>query len=153
MDSADFAKSTLFVYSAAIAHRPSKIYLGITVDLDGWTLTAGTYRATTELSLGLNKVVALDGNGDANSKLLFQAGTTLITGVGAKVVLVGGPKRRTSYGLSTLPPPLGTTVKFKAPFWPELPSRSHLIRKYTVVPSPSMTTVTLPAYANVHLPP
>jgi hypothetical protein len=89
MDSADFTKSTVFVYSAAIACRPSEIYLGIAVNLDGWTLTDGTYRATTELSLGLNKVVTLDGNGDANSKFLFQAGTNLITGVGVKVLLLG----------------------------------------------------------------
>jgi hypothetical protein len=89
-ESAEFAKSVAFAHSAAIAHRENQSYLGLAVPLDAMEFTPGAYRAGSAMSLADGGIVTL--KGDANSKFLFQAGTTLITGIGAKVVLEGGVK-------------------------------------------------------------
>jgi hypothetical protein len=52
--------------------------------------------------------------------------------------LVVDPKRRTSSGLSALPPTLGPEVLLKAPFWPEPPSHSERSRNCAAVPSPNL---------------
>jgi hypothetical protein len=90
MDSAAFAEDTLFVYSTAIARRPIQIDLGINAELDGMTLTAGSYRVSVGLSLASLGIVIL--KGDASSKFLFQTGDTLNIGANAVVVLEGGVK-------------------------------------------------------------
>ncbi|MEO9094112.1 MAG: ice-binding family protein [Microbacteriaceae bacterium] len=55
------------------------------VDLAGQTLAPGVYSGGT---LGLNGTLTL--NGDASSVFIFQAASTLITGSGSRVALIGG---------------------------------------------------------------
>jgi hypothetical protein len=59
----------------------------ISADLAGRTLTPGVY--TSASSLGLSGAVTLDGGGDPNAVFVFQAGSTLTTGSGSRVVLTG----------------------------------------------------------------
>ena len=57
-------------------------------DLAGQTLASGVYTSTS--SLALSGVLTLDGQGNANSLFIFKAGSTLITGSSASVVLING---------------------------------------------------------------
>ncbi len=56
------------------------------VDLAGHTYTQGVYTASS--SMALNGALTLSGN--ASAVFIFQAGTTLITGSGSTVNLIGG---------------------------------------------------------------
>ena len=60
----------------------------ISSDLAGRTLTSGVY--TSASSLGLSGDLTLDAQGDPSAVFIFQAGTTLTTGSGARVTLIGG---------------------------------------------------------------
>lgn len=60
----------------------------ISSDLAGRTLVSGVYTSAT--SLGLSGNLTLDAQGDPNAVFIFQAGTTLTTGAGAVVTLIGG---------------------------------------------------------------
>ncbi|MCD6727587.1 MAG: DUF3494 domain-containing protein [Solirubrobacteraceae bacterium] len=57
-------------------------------DLAGRTLTAGVYTSAT--SLGLSGDLTLDGQGDPNAVFIFQAGSTLTTAAGSRVLITGG---------------------------------------------------------------
>jgi hypothetical protein len=57
-------------------------------DLAGLTLTAGVYTSAT--SLGLSGDLTLDAQGDPNAVFVFQAGSTLTTASGSRVLLQGG---------------------------------------------------------------
>ena len=59
----------------------------ISADLGGRTLTPGVY--TSASSMGLTGTLTLDGQGDDNAVFIFQAGSTLVTAPGGRVVLVG----------------------------------------------------------------
>jgi len=60
----------------------------ISSDLAGRTLTSGVY--TSAGSLGLSGNLTLDAQGNPSAVFIFQAGTTLTTGSGALVTLIGG---------------------------------------------------------------
>jgi hypothetical protein len=59
----------------------------VSSDLAGRTLTAGVYTSAT--SLGLSGDLTLDGQGDPNAVFVFQAGSTLTTASGSRVLLRG----------------------------------------------------------------
>ena len=69
-----------------------------------------------------NTVVTLDSKGNSGVKFLFTSFSDLVTGTNTKFELVdssGGSnplKRRTSYSLPSLRPPLGPSVNLKVPF-------------------------------------
>ncbi len=60
----------------------------VTGDLAGRTLSRGVY--TSASSLGLSGDLTLDAQGDPNAVFIFQAGSTLTTGAGSRVLLTGG---------------------------------------------------------------
>jgi hypothetical protein len=57
-------------------------------DLAGRTLSPGVY--TSASSLGLSGDLTLNANGDPNAVFVFQAGSTLTTASGSRVLLTGG---------------------------------------------------------------
>src|ERR1017187_867410 len=57
-------------------------------DLSGQTLPPGLYKSTS--SLGIAGVLTLDGQGNANSVFIFQIASSLTTGTGSQVILIGG---------------------------------------------------------------
>ena len=57
-------------------------------DLGGLTLGAGVYNDPS--SFWITGTLTLDGGGDPNAVWIFQAGSTLITGSGSNVALIGG---------------------------------------------------------------
>jgi hypothetical protein len=57
-------------------------------DLAGRTLSPGVY--TSASSLGLTGDLTLNANGDPNAVFVFQAGSTLTTASGSRVLLTGG---------------------------------------------------------------
>ncbi len=57
-------------------------------DLAGRTLTAGVY--TSASTLGLSGDLILDAQGDADAVFVFQAGSSLTTASGSRVLLIGG---------------------------------------------------------------
>jgi hypothetical protein len=77
-DSTDFAFDVVFAHSAAIAQRVDSKYIGMAAD--------------SAMNLAASKFLTLDGEGDPNSKFLFRAGTTLITGANTKVKPINGVK-------------------------------------------------------------
>jgi hypothetical protein len=74
-------------YSDAASRTPLVTFPPIT-DLSGLTLATGVYKDSS--SFFLTGTLTLDGGGDPNSVWIFQAGTTLITGVGSRVNLTNG---------------------------------------------------------------
>ncbi len=60
----------------------------VSADLAGLTLSGGVYTASS--SMGLTGDLTLDGQGDANAVFIFQAGTTLNTASGSRVLLING---------------------------------------------------------------
>ena len=73
-------------YNTAATETPTGDVTGI--DLGGKTLTPGVYNATASMSL--TGTLPLTLNGPSDAVFVFQAGTTLITGANASVVLMGG---------------------------------------------------------------
>lgn len=80
------AKSDLVTAYDDAAGRPSTAT--ISSDLAGLTLGPGAYSSAS--SLGLSGALTLDAHGDANAVFVFQAGSTLTTGSGSSVLLLGG---------------------------------------------------------------
>jgi len=74
-------------YAAAVALTPTTPWPPIT-DLGGRTLTTGVHNSPS--SFGIGGTLTLDGENDPNAVFVFQAGSTLITGVNSHVVLVNG---------------------------------------------------------------
>jgi hypothetical protein len=60
----------------------------VSADLAGSTLTPGVY--TSSSSLGLSGDLTLDAQGDPNAVFVFQAASSLTTGSGSRVLLIGG---------------------------------------------------------------
>ena len=72
-------------YNDAARRRSTATVSG---DLAGRTLSSGVY--TSASSLGLSGDLTLDAKGDPNAVFIFQAGSTLTTGSGSRVLLIGG---------------------------------------------------------------
>jgi hypothetical protein len=78
-------------------------------DLTGLTLAPGNYSAG---AMGLSGTVTLDGQGDPNAVFIFQAASTLITGSGSKVALIGGAQPCNVFWQVTSSATLGTNSTF-----------------------------------------
>ncbi len=74
-------------YTNAAGRSPTTTFTPI-FDLGGLTLGAGVYNDPS--SFWITGVLTLDGGGDPNAVWIFQAGSTLITGSGSNVSLIGG---------------------------------------------------------------
>jgi hypothetical protein len=72
-------------YNDAAGRTP---FVSVPADLTGLTLTAGVYQNSS--ALGLTGALTLDAQGNPNAVFIFQAGSTLITGVGSSVNLING---------------------------------------------------------------
>jgi ice-binding like protein len=80
-------------------------------DLGGRTLPPGVYCAAT--SLGVTGTVTLDGQGDANATFVFQVGSTLVTGTGANIALIGGAQAKNVWWQVGSSATLGTGTTFR----------------------------------------
>jgi hypothetical protein len=61
------------------------------IEIGGKTFTPGTYRSDT-INIIAGATVILDGQYRANPVFLFQAGSTMLAGVGCKIILINGAK-------------------------------------------------------------
>lgn len=80
------AKTALVTaYTTAAGQGPTT---AIPADLVGLTLQPGVYNSAS--AIGLSGVLTLDAGGDPNAVWVFQAGSTLITSSGSRVVMLNG---------------------------------------------------------------
>jgi hypothetical protein len=70
-------------YNDAFGRTPAT---SLPVELGGTTLRPGVYTAPT---FGLTGTLTLDSRGDPHATFVFQAGSTLVTEVGSRVLLIG----------------------------------------------------------------
>lgn len=84
--------------------------LAVSGDLGGLTVTGGVYKSGS--SLGLTGVLTLDAQGDPSTVFVFQAGSTLITASGSRVVLVNGAQPCNVFWQVGSSATLGTTSVF-----------------------------------------
>jgi hypothetical protein len=80
-------------------------------NLGGRTLAPGVYCAAT--SMGVTGTVTLDGQGDANATFVFQIGSTLVTGTGANIALIGGAQAKNVWWQVGSSATLGTGTTFR----------------------------------------
>jgi hypothetical protein len=73
-------------YSDAAGRAPHAI---VSADLGGQTLTPGVYYSASSMSLTGTVPLTLDAGDDPDAVFLFQVGSTLITGSGSSVNLIG----------------------------------------------------------------
>ena len=74
-------------YTDAAGRTPDTSY-SVPTDLTG-TLVSGVYQASGT-SFGIPGDLTLDGDGDPNAVWIFQAGSTLITTAGSRIILTNG---------------------------------------------------------------
>jgi type VI secretion system secreted protein VgrG len=79
-------------------------------ELGGMTLVGGVYKVAS--GLGLTGTVTLNGQGDPNAVFIFQAGSTLITGSGSTVNMIGGAKACNVFWQVGSSATLGTNTNF-----------------------------------------
>jgi Ice-binding-like len=84
--------------------------LAVSGDLGGLTVIGGVYKS--DASLGLTGVLTLDAQGDPSAVFVFQAGSTLITASGSRVVLVNGAQPCNVFWQVGSSATLGTTSVF-----------------------------------------
>lgn len=82
----------------------------IAADLVGRTLAPGVYNSAS--AIGLSGVLTLDAAGDPNAVWVFQAGSTLITASGSKVVMLNGAQSCHVYWQVGSSATLGTNSTF-----------------------------------------
>ncbi len=105
---AQHAKADLIAaYLSAAGRTP---FNTVSADLGGSTLTPGQYQSSS--SMGLTGVVTLNGGGDANAKFIFQAGSTLTTASGSRVILENGAQACNVFWQVGSSATLGTTTNF-----------------------------------------
>jgi hypothetical protein len=80
-------------------------------DLGGRTLSPGVYCAAT--SMGVTGTVTLDGQGDPDATFVFQIGSTLVTGTGANIALIGGAQAKNVWWQVGSSATLGTGTTFR----------------------------------------
>ncbi len=73
-------------YNDAAGRSTSPVTLS--ADISGQTLLPGLYRAASSLAISAGDLT-LDGQGDPNAVFIFKIGSTLTTGTGRKVILIG----------------------------------------------------------------
>lgn len=79
----DAKDALITAYNDAFGRMPAT---SVPVELGGRTLTPGVYTAPT---FGLTGVLVLDSGGDPDATFVFQAGSTLITEVNSRILLIG----------------------------------------------------------------
>jgi hypothetical protein len=89
-DPAAFANSVQAAWVAAMEPRPDGNAMAM-AEIGGQTFTPGTWRSDT-INIAAYTTVTLDGQNDTHPVFLFQAATTLLTGVGCKIILTNGAK-------------------------------------------------------------
>ena len=94
-------------YTTAAGEGPTT---AIPADLVGKTLTPGVYNSAA--AIGLSGVLTLDAGGDPNAVWVFQAGSTLITSAGSKVVMLNGAQSCHVYWQVGSSSTLGTNSTF-----------------------------------------
>jgi hypothetical protein len=82
-----YPESVKAAWVAAMAPRDDTKDMGI--EIGGKTFTPGTYRSDT-INIIAGATVILDGQYRANPVFLFQAGSTMLTGAGCKIILING---------------------------------------------------------------
>jgi hypothetical protein len=80
-------------------------------DLGGRTLPPGIY--CTASSMAVTGTVTLDGGGNANAVWVFQMGSTLTTGTGANIALIGGAQAKNVWWQVGSSATLGTGTTFR----------------------------------------
>jgi hypothetical protein len=102
------AKSDLTTaYTTAAGEGPTT---AIAADLVGLTLQPGVYNSAS--AVGLSGVLTLDAAGDPNAVWVFQAGSTLITASGSRVVMLNGAQPCNVYWQVGSSATLGTDSTF-----------------------------------------
>jgi hypothetical protein len=94
-------------YTTAAGQGPTT---AIPADLVGSILKPGVYNSAA--AIGLSGVLTLDGAGDPNAVWVFQAGSTLITASGSKVVMLNGAQSCNVYWQVGSSSTLGTNSTF-----------------------------------------
>jgi hypothetical protein len=94
-------------YTTAAGEGPTT---AIPADLVGKTLKPGVYNSAA--AIGLSGVLTLDAAGDPNAVWVFQAGSTLITSSGSKVVMLNGAQACHVYWQVGSSSTLGTNSTF-----------------------------------------
>jgi hypothetical protein len=94
-------------YTTAAGEGPTT---AIAADLVGQTLKPGVYNSAS--AVGLSGVLTLDAAGDPNAVWVFQAGSTLITASGSKVVMLNGAQSCHVYWQVGSSATLGTNSTF-----------------------------------------
>ncbi|HEY5115228.1 MAG TPA: ice-binding family protein [Nakamurella sp.] len=94
-------------YTTAAGEGPTT---AIPADLVGQTLKPGVYNSAS--AVGLSGVLTLDAAGDPNAVWVFQAGSTLITASGSKVVMLNGAQSCHVYWQVGSDATLGTNSTF-----------------------------------------
>jgi hypothetical protein len=74
------------------AMKPRGDAIPIAIVMGGLKFGPGTMRSETSLSIAAGLTVTLDGGGNPDSEFLFQAGTTMGIGAGAKIELINEAK-------------------------------------------------------------
>lgn len=85
--------------------------ISVSGDLTGLTLAPGLYKSTS--SLAISGTVTLNGLGDPNATFVIQVATTLTTGTGSQVVLIGGAQAANIIWQVGSSATLGTNSVFK----------------------------------------
>jgi len=94
-------------YTTAAGEGPTT---AIPADLVGKTLKPGVYNSAS--AVGLSGVLTLDAAGDPNAVWVFQAGSTLITASGSRVVMLNGAQSCNVYWQVGSSATLGTNSRF-----------------------------------------
>lgn len=102
------AQSDLTTAYNDAAGRPSSAAAGVFVSE---TLLPGVYTAGS--AMALNGALTLDGQGNANSVFIFQAGSTLTTASGSSIVLTNGAQACNIFWQVGSSATLGTGTSFK----------------------------------------
>ncbi|SOC47695.1 Protein of unknown function [Blastococcus aggregatus] len=99
----------LAAFNAAAAQAPTQT---ISADLanPAATLTPGVYTQAT--AMGLTGTLTLDGQGNADSVFIFQAGDTLTTGSASRIVLTNGAQACNVYWRVAVSATLGSDSEF-----------------------------------------
>jgi hypothetical protein len=103
------AKTSLVTaYNDAAGQGPQT---AIAADLGGLTLVSGVYNS--ESSILLTGDLTLDGQNDPNAVFVFQAGSTLTTMSGSRVLLINGAQSCNVYWQVGSSATIGTTTTFR----------------------------------------
>jgi hypothetical protein len=81
-------------------------------DIGGQTLTPGVYTSTSSLGIA-SGFLTLDAQGDPSKTFIFQIASTLITGAGNQIILIGGAQAQCIFWQVGSSATLGTNSIFK----------------------------------------